>query len=102
MGRTAISVNLEGMASVPPENADEIAQKLRREILQFTGHDVAVIVTDTEWLSRFGTLDVAIGASGIQINARKLGALDLYGKPKYRGMDSIVDEIACAAVAGIF
>jgi len=87
-----------GIASVPPRNADEIARKFRREITELTGHDVAVVITDTEWLSRLGTLDVAIGASGIQINARKLGALDLYGKPKYGGMDSIVDEIACAAV----
>jgi coenzyme F420-0:L-glutamate ligase/coenzyme F420-1:gamma-L-glutamate ligase len=88
----------EGIVSVPPKNGDEIAQKLRREILKLTGHDIAVIITDTEWISRLGTLDVAIGVSGIQVNARKLGDLDLYDKPKYGGMDSIVDEISCAAV----
>ncbi|MBI2851763.1 MAG: coenzyme F420-0:L-glutamate ligase [Chloroflexi bacterium] len=87
-----------GIASVPPRNADEIARKFRQEIKEVTGHDVAVVITDTEWFSRLGTLDVAIGASGIQINARKLGAPDRYGKPKYGGVDSIVDEIACAAV----
>lgn len=88
----------EGIASVPPRKADEIAQKLRREIGGLTGHDVAVVITDTEWFSGSGTLDIAIGASGIQTNARRLGALDLYGKPKYGGMDSTVNEIACAAV----
>lgn len=87
-----------GIASVPPKNADEIARRFRREIRETSGHDVAVIITDTEWFSRLGTLDVAIGCSGIQVNARKLGAPDRFGKPKYGGMDSIVDEIASAAV----
>lgn len=88
----------EGIASVPPKNMDEIAKKLRKEISELTGHEVAVIITDTEWLSPLGTLDSARGACGIQINARKLGEPDLYGKPKYGGMDSVVDEIACASV----
>lgn len=87
----------EGIASVPPTNLDEIARKFRSQIAALTGHEVAVIITDTEWLSPMGTLDCAKGSSGIQINARKLGNPDLYGKPKYGGWDSIVDEIAAAS-----
>ena len=88
----------EGIASIPPKNSDEVAQEIRREITRLTGNDVAVIITDTGWYTRLGTLDVAIGVSGIQVNARKLGERDSFGRIKYGGMDSVVDEIACAAV----
>ena len=75
----------------------KLAKKFRKEILERTRNEVAVIITDTEGISPLGTLDFARGVSGIQINAQQLGEADLYGKPKYGGMDSIVDEIACAS-----
>ncbi|RKX79233.1 MAG: hypothetical protein DRP87_03885 [Spirochaetes bacterium] len=86
-----------GIASVPPSKPDELARRIRKEIEDRTGHRIAVIITDTEWISPTGTLDCARGSSGIQVNSRKLGEADLYGKPKYGGLDSIVDEIAGAS-----
>ena len=87
----------EGVVSVPPENMDEYAREIRRRILELTGRRVAVVVTDTEmWLS-LGSLDFARGSSGIEVVHKGFGDPDLYGKPKFGGVDRIADEIACAS-----
>jgi len=44
-----------------------------------------------------GTVDIALGSSGIEPITKKFGDKDLYGKPKYGGIDSTVDLIAAAA-----
>ncbi|MCD6465878.1 coenzyme F420-0:L-glutamate ligase, partial [Candidatus Bathyarchaeota archaeon] len=87
----------EGVVSIPPENMDEYAREIRRRILELTGRRVAVVVTDTEmWLS-LGSLDFARGSSGIEVVHKGFGDPDLYGKPKFGGVDRIADEIACAS-----
>jgi coenzyme F420-0:L-glutamate ligase/coenzyme F420-1:gamma-L-glutamate ligase len=48
------------------------------------------------WFS-FGSLDFARGSSGIEVISKKFGELDLYGKPKFGGVDHIAHEIACAS-----
>ncbi|MCD6095019.1 MAG: coenzyme F420-0:L-glutamate ligase, partial [Thermoprotei archaeon] len=45
-----------------------------------------------------GSIDIAVGSSGIDPLAREFGERDLYGRPKFGGMDILVDEI-CAAAA---
>ena len=83
--------------SVPPENMDYYAREIRRRILELTGRRVAVVVTDTEMWISLGSLDFARGSSGIEVVHRGFGDPDLYGKPKFGGVDCIADEIACAS-----
>jgi len=87
----------EGVVSVPPENMDEYAREIRRRILELTGRKVAVIITDTEMWISFGSLDFARGSSGIEVIHKGFGNSDLYGKPKFGGVDCIAHEIACAS-----
>jgi coenzyme F420-0:L-glutamate ligase/coenzyme F420-1:gamma-L-glutamate ligase len=84
--------------TLPPKDADKSAKEIRERIKQLTGKDVAVIITDTEWkLDKFGTIDIAIGSSGIQPVSRNFGEKDLYGKPKFGGVDDLTDLLAASA-----
>ncbi|MEM1661186.1 MAG: coenzyme F420-0:L-glutamate ligase [Candidatus Bathyarchaeia archaeon] len=77
---------------------DESAKRIRDEIKRLVGKDVAVVITDTEWkLNKFGTVDIAIGSSGIQPISRGFGAKDLYGKPKFGGVDDLTDLVSASA-----
>ena len=87
----------EGVVSIPPRNMDEYAREIRRRIQELTGRRVAVVITDTEMWISLGSLDFARGSSGIEVIHRGFGDPDLYGKPKFGGVDCIADEIACAS-----
>jgi len=87
----------EGVVSIPPKNLDEYAREIRRRIQELTGRRVAVVITDTEMWISLGSLDFARGSSGIEVIHRGFGDPDLYGKPKFGGVDCIADEIACAS-----
>ena len=80
-----------------PKNLDKIARKIREKIKQKTGRDIAVIISDTEIMFPYGSLDFARGASGICVISKNFGAPDLFGEPKFGGVDFIVHEIAAAA-----
>ncbi|MBS7609201.1 coenzyme F420-0:L-glutamate ligase [Candidatus Bathyarchaeota archaeon] len=87
-----------GNCTLPPKDPDESARKIRYSIRELTGKDVAVFITDTEWkLDKFGTVDIAIGSSGIDPISRKFGAKDLYGKPKFGGVDNLTDLLSASA-----
>ncbi|RLG63514.1 F420-dependent oxidoreductase [archaeon] len=87
-----------GVASIPPPDPDEEARLLRERIEKLVNKRVAVVVTDTEaTITRLGSVDIAVGSSGIRAIKREFGQLDLYGKPKYGGVDIVVNEIAAAA-----
>ena len=87
-----------GIASYPPPDPDKEARLLRERIEKLTNKKVAIVVTDTEaMVTRLGSIDIAVGSSGIRAVKREFGQLDLYGKPKYGGVDIVVDEIAAAA-----
>lgn len=88
----------DGYAVLLPIDSDRSAHRLRMQLRQATGAEIAVIVTDTfgrPW--RRGLVDVAIGVSGLP------AILDLRGQPDAsdRTMNvteiAIVDEIAAAA-----
>ena len=82
----------------PPPDPDKEASRIRGEIKRILGIDVAVIISDTEVnMYRYGSTDIAIGASGIEPVSRCFASLDRYGKRKFGGVDIIVDEIASAA-----
>ncbi|QOJ78791.1 coenzyme F420-0:L-glutamate ligase [Infirmifilum lucidum] len=92
------SNSTEGYCTLPPEDPDLSARRIRARVRELTGKDVAVVIADTEWkLDKFGTVDVAIGSSGIQPVSRNFGARDLYGKPKFGGLDDLTDLVAAAA-----
>jgi len=87
----------KGIFSIPPPNLDRVARDIREKIEKLTGKSIAVIITDTEiWLS-LGSIDIARGVSGIQVVTKEFGEDDLYGKPKFGGVDIIVHELACAS-----
>jgi len=83
--------------SIPPRNIDAVARELRDRIRELTRKDVAVVVCDTEAFL-VGSLDIARGSYGIEPVDRGFGEPDLYGKPKFGGVDAIVHEV-CAAAA---
>ena len=87
----------EGYVTVPPADPDGAARELRLRIRELTGLDVPVIISDTEYWFFLGSLDFARGCSGLRPVARKLGAPDLYGQPKFGGVDAVAHELACAA-----
>lgn len=76
------------------------AERIRRKVREITGKDVAVVVSDTEFTvsnGKFGSVDVAVGSSGIEPLTRLFGGRDLFGEPKFGGLDIVVDEICSAA-----
>ena len=86
----------EGIVSFMPPEPDEAAEAIREEIVSTTGKEVAVILADTE-LMPFGTMDFAVGSSGIEPRSKEFGRLDMFGKPKFGGMDLTAYELAAAA-----
>jgi len=89
-----------GKYAIPARSHDEVAKSLRNRIRELTGRDVAVVICDTE-LFLEGSIDVARGSHGIDPVDRCFGCRDLYGKPKYGGVDIVAHEI-CAAAALLF
>ncbi|NHV97040.1 MAG: F420-dependent oxidoreductase [Thaumarchaeota archaeon] len=87
-----------GYCTSIPKDPDESARRIREGIRRLTGRDVAVVISDTEWkLDKFGTIDIAIGCSGIQPVSRNFGGRDLYGKAKFGGVDDLTDLVSAAA-----
>ncbi len=78
---------------------DEEARKLRLRIEELTGRRVAVVISDTEsnTSGKLGTIDVAVGSSGIKPVTPYFASRDRYGRPKFGGIDIVVDELASAA-----
>ncbi len=88
-----------GYVSCLPEAPERSANRLRRALRETLGFSLPVIITDTVApIGRLGTLDVAIGFSGLAPVERKLIAEDLFGDLRPGGANIIVDSIA--AIAG--
>jgi len=82
----------------PPYDSDMEAAEIRKAIKEKKGVDVAVIISDTEInLFRYGSVDIAIGCSGIDPVKRGFASVDRYGKRKFGGVDLVADEVASAA-----
>jgi coenzyme F420-0:L-glutamate ligase/coenzyme F420-1:gamma-L-glutamate ligase len=87
-----------GYCTSIPQDPDESARRIREEIRKLTGKETAVVITDTEGkLDKFGTIDIAIGSSGIQPISRNFGAKDLYGTPKFGGIDDLTNLVSASA-----
>jgi len=84
------------IVSLLPQDPDAEAKKIRLKIQKLSGKQVAVILADTEMLP-FGTIDLALGSSGIQPRAKEFGKPDLFGKPKFGGIDITAYELTAAS-----
>lgn len=85
-----------GIVSLLPEDPDAEAKRIREQIQELSGKQVAVILADTEMIP-FGTIDVAVGSSGIRPISKKFGQKDLFGRPKFGGIDLVAYELASAS-----
>jgi coenzyme F420-0:L-glutamate ligase/coenzyme F420-1:gamma-L-glutamate ligase len=87
-----------GMLVLLPEDADASARALRNRFHEVTGRVVGVLVTDSfgrPW--RQGTIDVALGAAGIEVMRDLRGQRDRVGHELHATMIAVADEIASAA-----
>jgi len=84
------------IVSLLPKDPDFWAKEIREQIQKLSGRKVAVILADTEMFP-FGTLDLAVGSSGISPRSKMFGKKDLFGKPKFGGMDLTAYELTAAS-----
>jgi len=81
-----------------PEDPDGSAQAIRERLRELTGREVAVLITDSfgrPW--RQGTIDVALGAAGLEVTRDLRGTRDRVGYELHATMIAVADEIASAA-----
>ena len=87
-----------GMLVLLPLDPDASAERIRERLRELTGRDVGVLVTDSfgrPW--RQGTIDVALGASGLEVMRDLRGERDRVGYELHATMIAVADEIASAA-----
>jgi coenzyme F420-0:L-glutamate ligase/coenzyme F420-1:gamma-L-glutamate ligase len=90
----------EGYISVLPRDPCATARKIREDVRNRHGVDVAVIITDTvTCVGRLGSQDVAIGYAGIDPITRETFSNDLFGVPRSGGIDVVIDSLA--GIAGL-
>ncbi len=89
----------EGDVALPlPEDPDASARALRTKLLEATGADIAVIISDTHgrpW--RLGTVNVALGVAGMLPIADLRGQVDRFGYVLKATTVARADELASAA-----
>jgi coenzyme F420-0:L-glutamate ligase/coenzyme F420-1:gamma-L-glutamate ligase len=81
-----------------PKDPDRSAREVRREIQRLTGKNPSVIISDSfgrPW--RIGTVDVAIGISGLKPIKDERGMKDHHGYLLKAAVAAIADEIAAAS-----
>lgn len=81
-----------------PHDPDASAQQIRDRLRELTEREVAVLVTDSfgrPW--RQGTIDVALGAAGLEVMRDLRGTRDRVGYQLHSTMIATGDEIASAA-----
>lgn len=81
-----------------PVDPDASAEKMRAQLRELTGSDVAVIIADSlgrPW--RMGTTGVAIGVAGLPALLDQRGDTDIFGRELLVSQQAIGDELASAA-----
>lgn len=86
----------EGVVSLLPKDPDAEAAKIRAGIRKLTGKNIAVILADTEMIP-YGTIDTAVGSSGINPCSIMFAKKDKFGKPKFGGVDLVGFELTSAS-----
>jgi coenzyme F420-0:L-glutamate ligase/coenzyme F420-1:gamma-L-glutamate ligase len=87
-----------GMLVLLPEDPDASAARIRERLRELTGHELAVLITDSfgrPW--RQGTIDVALGAAGLEVMRDLRGTRDRIGYELHATVIAVGDEIASAA-----
>ncbi len=87
-----------GMVALLPKEPDRSAREIREEIQRLGGAAPAVIISDSfgrPW--RLGTVDVAIGVSGLKPLKDDRGRSDRYGYELKAAVAAVADELAAAA-----
>src|SRR5204862_6863058 len=87
-----------GMLVLLPHDPDASAERLRQRLRELTGRNVAVLITDSfgrPW--RQGTIDVALGAAGLEVMRDLRGERDRVGYELHATMIAVAHEIASAA-----
>jgi coenzyme F420-0:L-glutamate ligase/coenzyme F420-1:gamma-L-glutamate ligase len=82
-----------------PEDPDRSAKKLRESLMEATGKNIGIVVSDSvnrPW--RLGTTGTSIGSAGITVLDDRRGEPDLYGRELKVTMVNRADAIAAAAV----
>ena len=88
----------KGFATLLPVDPDKSAKKIRDAVLQITGKNTAVIISDTFGRPfRLGQTDHAIGIAGIESIKNYEGTPDTFGKIMRVTAIAIVDELCAAA-----
>ncbi|HUE68479.1 MAG TPA: coenzyme F420-0:L-glutamate ligase [Candidatus Acidoferrum sp.] len=87
-----------GMLALLPVDPDASAQRIRRRLVERTGAEVGVIVSDTfgrPW--RLGIVNVALGVAGLPALVDLRGTTDDAGEPLHATVLAVADEIAASA-----
>ncbi|MFW9820105.1 MAG: coenzyme F420-0:L-glutamate ligase [Candidatus Thorarchaeota archaeon] len=88
----------EGIITLLPENPDQDAEKIRKELKKKTRMDIAVIISDSFGRPfRLGAIGTAIGVSGINPILDMRGKKDLFGYELQTTIIGQVDSLAAAA-----
>jgi coenzyme F420-0:L-glutamate ligase/coenzyme F420-1:gamma-L-glutamate ligase len=81
-----------------PVDPDQSAKRIRDRLKELGGIDVAVIISDTHGRAhRSGEVNVAIGASGLNVLRDRRGERDLFGYELRVKNIAVADELAGAA-----
>ena len=97
-GIDASNIPGEGTVALLPEDPDASARRIRDDIKDRTGAEVAVIISDTfgrPW--RSAAVNVAIGVAGINPLLSYVGQEDSYGNMMYTTVINVADELAATA-----
>lgn len=88
----------EGYVALLPEDPDDSARRIREQIRRAANVDVAVIISDSFGRPfRRGTVNVAIGSSGLEAIWDRRGEPDRYGRLLKSKQVCVADELAAAA-----
>lgn len=97
-GVDASNAGGDGSLVLLPLDPDASAQRLRKRLVELTGNEVAIIVSDSfgrAW--RQGTTDVALGVAGLAPLLDLRGSIDASGRELASTQIAVADEIAGAA-----
>lgn len=88
----------QGQLVLLPQDPDRSAAVLRARVYADTGHNVAVVVTDTAGRAwRTGQTDLAVGAAGLEPIEEFTGRRDSYGNLLAVTAPAVADELASVA-----
>lgn len=87
-----------GIATPIPQDPDKSAENIRKRIMELSGKDVIVIISDTQGRAfREGAIGTAVGISGMNPLWDRKGEIDLYGRKLQTTSIAVADELASAA-----